>query len=102
MKRERLVVIEDERDILEIMQYNLSREGLRVICRKDGDEGLAAAKREAPALVLLDLMLAGIDGIEICRALRDDPLTHSIPIIMVTAWGEEGDVVLGLAIGADD
>ena len=102
MKKEKLVVVEDEPDILEVMQYNLSREGFRVIPCDNGEEGLDAIRREAPALVLLDLMLPGVDGLEICRTLRADSLTRDIPIIMVTAKGEESDIVLGLGLGADD
>jgi two-component system phosphate regulon response regulator PhoB len=102
MRQEKLVVIEDEPDILEVMRYNLSREGFRVICCEDGEDGLRTVRKEAPALVLLDLMLPGADGLEICRILRGDPLTRGIPIVMVTAKGEESDVVLGLGLGADD
>ncbi len=100
--REKVVVIEDEADILEVVQYNLSREGYRVLTSRDGEEGLATVRREAPDVVLLDLMLPGLDGIEVCRRLQADPVTSSIPIIMVTAKGEETDVILGLAVGADD
>jgi two-component system alkaline phosphatase synthesis response regulator PhoP len=102
MQREKLVIIEDEADILEILRYNLSREGFRVTCCEDGEEGLEAVRKEAPALVLLDLMLPGMDGLDICRALRGDPVTRDIPIVMVTAKGEESDIVLGLGLGADD
>jgi len=101
-RREKVVVIEDEADILEVVRYNLAREGFRVVTCRDGEEGLAAVRREAPDLVLLDLMLPGLEGIEVCRRLQADPITSSIPVIMVTAKGEEGDVVLGLAVGADD
>lgn len=101
-QREKIVVIEDEDDILEVIQYNLSRESYHVLTATDGEEGLALVRREAPSLVLLDLMLPGLDGIEVCRKLKSDPLTRSIPIIMVTAKGEESDVVLGLGVGADD
>ena len=101
-KQERIVVIEDEADILEVLQYNLTREGYRVATSRDGEEGLAAVRRENPDLVLLDLMLPGLDGVEICRRLKADPTTASIPVVMVTAKGEETDVVLGLELGADD
>ncbi len=102
MKREHIVVIEDESDILEVMQYNLSREGYKVTASKNGEEGLARVRRENPDLVLLDLMLPGLDGIEVCRRLQGDPVTSRVPVIMVTAKGEESDVVTGLSIGADD
>jgi two-component system alkaline phosphatase synthesis response regulator PhoP len=101
-RREKVVVIEDEADILEVVRYNLAREGFRVVACRDGEEGLATVRREAPDLVLLDLMLPGLDGVEVCRRLQADPVTSAIPVIMVTAKGEESDVVLGLAVGADD
>jgi two-component system phosphate regulon response regulator PhoB len=101
-KQERIVVIEDEADILEVLQYNLTREGYRVATSRDGEAGLQCVRDENPDLVLLDLMLPGIDGIEICRRLKADPTTASVPIMMVTAKGEESDVVLGLQMGADD
>lgn len=102
MTRQKIVVIEDEADILEVIQYNLAREGYSVLTSKDGEEGLAVVQREEPDLVLLDLMLPGLDGIEVCRRLKADARTRRIPIIMVTAKGEESDIVLGLGVGADD
>ena len=102
MKKPKIVVIEDEVDILEGINYNLSKEGFDVCSALDGEEGLALIKKEVPDLVLLDLMLPGLDGIEICRKLKTDYSTRSIPIIMVTAKGEESDIVLGLGMGADD
>jgi DNA-binding response OmpR family regulator len=100
--REKILVIEDEADILEVTQYNLAREGYRVSTSRDGAEGLSRAKRDAPDLVILDLMLPGLDGLEVCRRMQSDPITSGIPIIMVTAKGEESDVVIGLQLGADD
>ena len=97
-----IVVIEDEPDILEVIQYNLEREGFRVRPCRDGEEGLARVRAESPDLVLLDLMLPGVDGLEVCRRLQADPITAGVPIVMVTAKGEESDVVLGLTLGADD
>ena len=102
MKKTKIAVIEDEVDILEVINYNLSKEGFDVCSALDGEEGLALIKKEVPDLVLLDLMLPGLDGIEICRKLKTDYSTRSIPIIMVTAKGEESDIVLGLGMGADD
>jgi DNA-binding response OmpR family regulator len=102
MKKPKIVVIEDEVDILEVINYNLSKEGFDVCSALDGEEGLGLIKKEVPDLVLLDLMLPGLDGIEICRKLKTDYSTRSIPIIMVTAKGEESDIVLGLGMGADD
>ena len=102
MKKTKIVVVEDEADILEVIDYNLSKEGFDVSSSSDGLDGLAFVQKEIPDLVLLDLMLPGMDGIEICRTLKTDPATRSISIIMVTAKGEESDIVLGLGIGADD
>ena len=97
-----IVVIEDESDILEVLKYNLEREGYRVRTSRDGESGLQLVREENPDLVLLDLMLPSLDGIEICRRLREDTVTRSLPVIMLTAKGEESDVVLGLGVGADD
>jgi two-component system phosphate regulon response regulator PhoB len=101
-KREKIIVVEAEADILEVIQYNLKREGFRVKGVRDGEEGLDRVRRDNPSLVLLDLMLPGMDGLEICRRLKEDPVTRNVPVIMVTAKGEESDVVLGLGLGADD
>ena len=100
--RKKVVVIEDEPDIQEMIEFNLEKEGFRVVTANSGDEGVRAVVREAPDLVLLDLLLPGLDGIEVCRKLKMDPVTQKIPIIMVSAKGEESDVVLGLGVGADD
>jgi len=102
MSRRKIVVIEDEPDILEAIEYNLEREGFQVITAASGDEGLKTVVREGPDLLLLDLLLPGLDGIEVCRKLKMDPMTQKIPIIMVSAKGEESDIVLGLGVGADD
>src|SRR5688572_30732965 len=91
-KAERIVVIEDEADILEVLQYNLAREGYRVVPCRDGEQGLQQIRDGNPDLVLLDLMLPGLDGLEICRRLKADPLTARVPVVMVTAKGEESDV----------
>jgi DNA-binding response OmpR family regulator len=102
MPRERILVIEDEPEIGAVLEYNLAREGYRVAVLGDGEEGLERVIGDAPDLVLLDLMLPGLDGLEVCRRLKEDPTTRAIPIIMVTAKGEESDVILGLGMGADD
>ena len=102
VKREKILVIEDESDILEVLEYKLRREGYVVTACRDGLEGLRVAARENPDLILLDLMLPGLDGVEVCRRLRQDPVTADVPIIMVTAKGEESDRILGLGVGADD
>jgi two-component system phosphate regulon response regulator PhoB len=102
VKTEKIVVIEDENDILEVIAYNLKREGYEVITSTSGEDGLEKIEKASPQLVVLDLMLPEIDGIELCRKLKSDPVTRAIPVIMVTAKGEESDVVLGLGVGADD
>ena len=102
MSQGRILVVEDEPDIAELIEYNLVREGYRVDVAGDGEDALERIVREAPDLVLLDLMLPGLDGVELCRRLKEDPVTRSIPVIMVTAKGEESDIVLGLGVGADD
>ena len=102
MKRETILVIEDDHDIRELIEYNLQREGYRVRCAASGEEGLRKVQTENPDLVILDLMLPGIDGVELCRRLKQDPVTRGISIVMVTAKSEESDVVLGLGLGADD
>jgi DNA-binding response OmpR family regulator len=102
VSKKKIVVIEDEPDILEVLSYNLKREGYEVFTASDGVRGVALIKREAPDLVLLDLMLPGMDGVEICSTIKKDPQTQGTLIIMVTAKGEESDIVLGLGVGADD
>ena len=102
MPRQKILVVEDEADIAELIEYNLAREGYDVITTHDGEAGLALAGAEQVDLVLLDLMLPGMDGIEVCRRLKSDRETRHVAVIMVTAKGEEGDIVLGLGMGADD
>lgn len=100
--RERILVIEDEPDIREVIEFNLKCEGYRVSGAGDGEEGLACVRREFPDAILLDRMLPGLDGLEVCRRLKGDPDLRSIPVIMVTAKAEVDDVVEGLEAGADD
>jgi two-component system alkaline phosphatase synthesis response regulator PhoP len=102
MAREKILVIEDDEDVLELIRYNLNREGYQVLSAETGETGLASASSDNPDLILLDLMLPEIDGFEVCRFLKRDHSTESIPIIMITAKGEESDVVTGLELGADD
>lgn len=102
MSHERILVVEDETDLREVLAYNLRREGFHVAVAADGDTGLRAAREKKPDLILLDLMLPDMDGLEICRRVRQDPNLRGTSIIMVTAKGEEADVVLGLGVGADD
>ena len=102
MAKSKIIVIEDEPDIAEMIAYNLRREGHKVSVCRDGEQGLSRIRTDNPDLVVLDLMLPGIDGVEVCRMVKSDPVTRATPIIMVTAKSEESDVVLGLKIGADD
>lgn len=102
MSNAQLLIIEDEEDITELVGYNLAKEGYQVAIRMNGEEGLMAARMLAPALIVLDLMLPGIDGLEVCRLLKQDERTRQIAIVMLTARGEEADIVTGLELGADD
>jgi two-component system phosphate regulon response regulator PhoB len=102
MAKEHILVVEDEDDIQELVRYNLAKEGYRVAQALSGEEGFKAAKSSNPDLIVLDLMLPGLDGLEICRLLKADPKTSHTPIVMLTAKGEEADVVTGLELGADD
>jgi len=102
MAREQILVVDDEKDILELISYNLTKNGFRVTSVMTGEDALTQARAELPSLIVLDLMLPGLDGLDVCRILTNDPKTAHIPIIMVTARGEEADVVTGLELGADD
>lgn len=102
MTRERILLIEDEPDIAEVLQYNLEKEGFHVDMARRGDTGLESIRRDAPDLILLDLMLPGIDGLELTRLLKRDTSTARLPIVMLTARGEEVDRIVGLELGADD
>ena len=102
MNRNKIVIIEDEPDIVEVLTYNLKREGFNVVSIERGDEGLNAVRNQSPNLVILDLMLPGIDGLSLCQQMKSDPLIKEIPIIIISAKGEESDVVIGLELGADD
>ena len=98
----RILVVDDEPDILELVQYNLTREHYDVVCVESGEEALAQVSATPPDLIVLDLMLPGVDGLEVCRILKRDPHTAAIPVVMLTARGEEADIVAGLELGADD
>jgi two-component system, OmpR family, phosphate regulon response regulator PhoB len=97
-----ILIIEDERDLLDLIAFNLEREGYRVLTALDGKDGLDTARNRSPDLIILDLMLPGIMGTDICRILKNSDKTASIPIIMLTAKGEEIDRVVGFEVGADD
>jgi two-component system phosphate regulon response regulator PhoB len=102
MADEKILVIEDEEDVQELICYNLKKNGYRTESAATGPLGLTKAASTVPELILLDLMLPGVDGLEVCRSLKKDPKTSAIPVIMVTAKGSEADVVAGLEMGAAD
>jgi len=100
--KQMILVVDDEKDIVELVAYNLAQEGYEIRKAYDGEAALAMIRAEKPALVILDLMLPGIKGLDVCRAVRRDRATETIPIIMLTAKGDDLDKVIGLEMGADD
>ncbi len=102
MSNEKILAVDDEQPILELLRYNLEKDGFRVMTAGNGEDALRIAKAEGPDLVLLDLMLPGMGGLDVCRRLKENPSTADIPVIMVTAKTEDSDVVLGLELGAED
>jgi len=102
MSNPRILVVEDEVAIRELLTFNLERDGYEVLTAGDGESGLALAQQQPPDLVILDLMLPGIDGYQVCYRMKSDDQLKHIPVVMLTAKSEETDVVIGLGIGADD
>ncbi len=102
MAKQRVLIVDDEEDILELVRYNLSKEGYKVTLASSGEEAMSQIKTEQPDLIVLDLMLPGMDGLEVCRKLKGSTDTRDIPIIMLSAKSEDADVITGLEIGADD
>ncbi|MBI4384024.1 MAG: response regulator transcription factor [Nitrospinae bacterium] len=102
MANETILVVEDEEDITDLIRYNLERENYRVKCVVTGEEAVKFCRSNPPDLMLLDLMLPGVDGLEVCKKLKSDSGSSAIPIVMVSAKGEDADVVTGLELGADD
>lgn len=102
MAKATILVVEDERDILEMVTYNLRKEGYNVVDVNSGEAALKYVTAAPPDLLLLDLMLPGLDGLEVCRSIKRNPQTEHVPIVMVTAKGDEADIVTGLELGADD
>ncbi|MCA9070888.1 MAG: response regulator, partial [Planctomycetaceae bacterium] len=102
MSKQKILIIEDERTLVEVLTYNLTNEGFEVLSATDGQDGLRRAQRELPDLILLDLMLPVIDGLQVCRQLRSDPRTQDLRILMLTARSEEIDEIVGFNMGADD
>ncbi len=102
MSEQKILVVDDEEDILELLRFNFSREGYQVSCAISGELALSLVESEIPDLIVLDLMLPGIGGLEVTRHLKNNPDARNIPIIILTAKGEEADIVTGLELGADD
>ena len=98
----KILIVDDEKDIADLISYNLEREGFRTMKVLDGNDALAAVQSLVPDLIILDLMLPGINGLDLCRMIRDNPATAFVPIIMLTAKADEVDKIIGLEIGADD
>jgi len=102
MAREKILIVDDEENILELISYNLKKEGYQTECFTTGEEAVKKARADGGALILLDLMLPGLDGLEVLKILKNDNRTEAIPVIIVSAKGEESDIVAGLELGADD
>ncbi|MEM9186156.1 MAG: response regulator [Planctomycetota bacterium] len=102
MAKPQILIIEDDRSLAEVLNYNLRQDGYETSVSQDGQDGLKQAKLRGPDLIVLDLMLPVIDGLEICRRLRADPVTHGVLVLMLTAKSEETDQVAGFSVGADD
>ncbi|MFB3895303.1 MAG: response regulator [bacterium] len=102
MYKSKILVVDDEKDIVELIRYNLEKEGYRVIAAFDGTQAIKVAELDLPNLIILDLMLPGLGGLEVCRILKQNGKTAGIPILMVTAKSAETDKVVGLELGADD
>lgn len=100
--KEKILIVDDEKDIVKMLDYNLKKEGYRTALAYDGEDALEMAKKEHPDLIVLDLMLPGMDGLEVCKSLKKEPKSASIPIIMLTAKTQEADKIVGLELGADD
>jgi len=100
--RETLLIVEDEKDIIKMLEYNLKKEGFKVLSVRGGEDALGLVNSDRPDLIILDLMLPGMDGLEVCKTLKGDAKTASIPVIMLTAKSQESDKIVGLELGADD
>ncbi len=100
--KETILIVEDEKDIVKMLEYNLKKEGFKTLSVRNGEDAVKITTKECPDLIILDLMLPGMDGLEVCKALKGDTKTALIPIIMLTAKSQESDKVVGLELGADD
>ena len=102
MAKEKILIVEDDKDIRELIRYNLEREGYSTLLAENGERALTLVKNELPRLVILDLMLPDVDGLDVCKIIRHGDQTKHIPIIILTAKSEDSDVIVGLQLGADD
>ena len=100
--KETILIVEDEKDIVKMLDYNLKKEGYKTLVANDGEDALDMANTKLPDFILLDLMLPGVDGLEICKELKSERKTAAIPVIMLTAKAQESDKIVGLELGADD
>ncbi|MDN3511798.1 MAG: response regulator [Candidatus Jettenia sp.] len=102
MPKEKILIVDDEQDLVKLIRYHLEKDGYKVLSASNGEDALFMARRERPELIVLDLMLPGIDGLEVCKKLKTTPELTTIAIVMLTAKGEESDITVGLKLGADD
>jgi two-component system phosphate regulon response regulator PhoB len=102
MSKETILIVDDEEDIIELIKYNLKNEGYSILTAQTGEKAIKIARQSRPDLIVLDLMLPGIDGLEVTKTLKNDAQTRHVPIVMLTARGEESDIVTGLELGAND
>lgn len=102
MAQKKILIVDDEEDVLELVRYNLEKNGYAVVTAATGEEALEKVRTQTPDLIVLDLMLPGVDGFNVCKQLKGNPKTEHLPVIMLTAKGEEADIVTGLELGADD
>ena len=102
MAKETILIVDDEEDIIKLIKYNLKKEGYSILKAQTGEQAIKIANRSHPDLIVLDLMLPGIDGLEVTKYLKNNEQTNDIPIVMLTAKGEESDIVTGLELGASD
>ena len=100
--KKKILIVEDDADISEVIQYNLEKENFQTVCVSNGEEVSQVVQKEKPHLMVLDLMLPGMDGLEVCQSIREDKKFAHLPIIMLTAKSQETDKIVGLELGADD
>ena len=102
MQKEKILIVDDEEDLVKLVKYHLERDGYKALSAGNGEDALFLVRRERPELVVLDIMLPKIDGLEVCKKIKADPSLENTAIVMVTAKGEESDIMAGLKLGADD